>query len=148
MFPALWLVRLCRGTVKESKFWFFFAGTLNKLWKEQSSCSRFATRFVTHVTSLLWHLLHRYIVTLLCVSCLHGPFAKYVVLWVAHTPGITGSFSPPLRVSYPDMRYGTCVADMPWCKPGSLTGRSFEVGGVENVAGFPAHAQPTILSIW
>ena len=32
-----------------------------------------------------------------------------------------GTFFPPLRVSDPDMHYGTCVTHVPWCMPGSLT---------------------------
>ena len=32
-----------------------------------------------------------------------------------------GVFSPPHRVSYPDMHHGTCVTHVPWCMPGSLT---------------------------
>ena len=30
-------------------------------------------------------------------------------------------FSPPPRVSDPDMHHGTCVTHVPWCMPGSLT---------------------------
>ena len=30
-------------------------------------------------------------------------------------------FSPPPRVSYPEMHNGTCVTHVPWCMPGSLT---------------------------
>ena len=32
-----------------------------------------------------------------------------------------GTFSPPPRVSDPDMHHGTCVKHVPWCMPGSLT---------------------------
>ena len=32
-----------------------------------------------------------------------------------------GTFSPPPRVSDPDMHHGICVMHMPWCMPGSLT---------------------------
>ena len=38
--------------------------------------------------------------------------ARYVKLRFVHAPGMPGTFSPQLRVSYPDM---------PWCMPGSLT---------------------------
>ena len=51
----------------------------------------------------------------------HGPLAKYVKLRVGHAPGMPGTFSPPTRVSDPDMRHGTCVTHVPWCMPGSLT---------------------------
>ena len=40
---------------------------------------------------------------------------------VAHAPGMPGTFSPPPRVSNPDMHHGTSVTHMPWCMPGSLT---------------------------
>ena len=49
----------------------------------------------------------------------HGPLARYATLQVAHAPGIT--FSPPPRVSDPDMHHGTCVTHVPWCMPGLLT---------------------------
>ena len=51
----------------------------------------------------------------------HGPLARYVKLQVVHTPGMPGTFSPPLRVSNPDMYHGTCATHVPWCMPGSLT---------------------------
>ena len=51
----------------------------------------------------------------------HGPLARYVKLWVAHTPGMLGSFFPPPLVSDPDMHHGTCVTHVPWCMPGSVT---------------------------
>ena len=31
------------------------------------------------------------------------------------------SFSPPPRVSDPDMHHGKCLTHVPWCMPGSLT---------------------------
>ena len=51
----------------------------------------------------------------------HGPLTRYVKLLVAHAPGMPGTFSPPPRVSYPDLHHGTCVKHVPWCMPGSLT---------------------------
>ena len=39
----------------------------------------------------------------------HGSFARYVKLRVAHVRGMPGTFSPPSRVSDPDMHHGTCV---------------------------------------
>ena len=70
--------------------------------------------------------------TIMCWSRIHrehliyhhhdGPLTRYVQLWVAHDPGMPGTFSPPPRVSDPDMHYGTCVTHVPWCMPGSLTG--------------------------
>ena len=43
----------------------------------------------------------------------------------AHAPGMPGTFSPPPRVSDPDMHHGTCVALVPWCMPGSLSSGFF-----------------------
>ena len=51
----------------------------------------------------------------------HGPLARYVKLRVVHAQGMPGTFSPPPRVSDPDMHHGTCVTHVPWCMPGSLT---------------------------
>ena len=51
----------------------------------------------------------------------YGPLIRYIKLRVAHAPGMTGTFSPPPRVSDPDMHNGECVTHVPWCMPGSLT---------------------------
>ena len=51
----------------------------------------------------------------------HGPLARYVTLRVAHAPGMPGTFSPPPRVSDPEMHRGTRVTHVSWCMPGSLT---------------------------
>ena len=51
----------------------------------------------------------------------HGPLIRYQKLWVAHAPGMPGTFCPPSRVSDPDMHHGTCMTHVPWCVPGSLT---------------------------
>ena len=63
---------------------------------------------------------------LLSLSELHGiisygPLARYVKLRVAHALGMPGTFSPPPRISDPDMHQGTCVTHVPWCISGSLT---------------------------
>ena len=49
-----------------------------------------------------------------------APWASYQIRKIAgaHAPG---TFSPPPRVSDPDMHHGTCVMHVPWCMPGSLT---------------------------
>ena len=51
----------------------------------------------------------------------HAPLTRYVKLWVAHAPGMPGTFYPPPRVSDPGMHHGTCVTHVPWCMSGSLT---------------------------
>ena len=52
---------------------------------------------------------------------LHCGQMKYVNLLVVHVPGMPVTFSPPPRVSDPDMHRGTCVTHVSWCMPGSLT---------------------------
>ena len=76
----------------------------------------------------------------LCAACSYlgnGPLARYLKLRVAHAPGMSGTFSPLLRVNDPDMHHGTCVTHVPWCMPGSLTRGSLEICGGENVPGIP-----------
>ena len=51
----------------------------------------------------------------------HEPLARYVKLRVAHVPSMSGTFSPPPCVSYPDMHHGTCVTHVSWCMLGSLS---------------------------
>ena len=52
---------------------------------------------------------------------MYGTLTRYIKLRVAHAPGMPGTFSPPPRVSDPDMHHGTCGTHVPWCMPGSLT---------------------------
>ena len=52
---------------------------------------------------------------------LNGPFTRLIKSRVVHAPGMLGMFSPPPRVSVPDMHHVTCVTHVPWCMPGSLT---------------------------
>ena len=66
-----------------------------------------------------------------------GPLTRYAKLRVAHAPGMTGKFSPPPRVSDPDMHHDTCVTRVPWCMPGLLTSGFLCVGGGESVPGIP-----------
>ena len=46
---------------------------------------------------------------------INGPLTRYVKVWVAHAPGMPGTFSPAtdfktkLLVSDPGMHHGTCV---------------------------------------
>ena len=41
------------------------------------------------------------------IWALNGPLARYIKLRVAHATGMPGMFSPPPRVSDPDMHHGT-----------------------------------------
>ena len=69
----------------------------------------------------IWWRHHGGHVYLRPVSPYHGSLARYVKLRVVHAPGMPGTFSPPPRVSYPDMRHGTCVMHVPRCMSGLLT---------------------------
>ena len=68
----------------------------------------------------------------------HWPLTRYEKLWVAHAPGMPGTFFPHHRlqrkplVSDPGMHHGTCATHVPWCIPGLLTR-----GGGEKVPGIP-----------
>ena len=53
-------------------------------------------------------------------QCNDGPLTRYVKLRVAHAPGMPGTFSPPPRISDPDIHHGACVTHVPWCMPGWL----------------------------
>ena len=47
--------------------------------------------------------------------------ARYVKLWVAHAPGMPGTFLPSPQVSNPDIHHGMCATNVPWCALVSLT---------------------------
>ena len=51
------------------------------------------------------------------------PWASYQIRKIAccACAGMPGTFSPPPRVSDPDMHHDTCVTHVSWCMPGSLT---------------------------
>ena len=65
----------------------------------------------------------------------NGPLTRYAKLWVAHAPGMPGTFSPPptSKETDPGMHNGTCVTHVPWCMPGSLNR-----GDGESVPGIPS----------
>ena len=62
----------------------------------------------------LWHVYIDYLER-------HEPLTRYVKLWIAHAPGMWGTFSPTARVIDPDLHHGTCVTHVPWCMSGSIT---------------------------
>ena len=51
----------------------------------------------------------------------HGSLASYVKLWVAHAPGMLGTFPRHRGYGDSDMHHGTCVTHVPWYMPESLT---------------------------
>ena len=55
----------------------------------------------------------------------HGPLTRYVKFRVAHASEMPGTFSPPPRVSDPDLHHGTCMTHVPWRMLGSLTSGFF-----------------------
>ena len=87
-------------------------------WKQHFKPVRVLVKCLMHPkmhrlynVSLLWDIEHFYQLA----SCQIRKTVR------AHAPGIPGTFSPPARVSDPDMHHGTCVTHVPWCMPGSLT---------------------------
>ena len=76
------------------------------------------------------------IMSLRCVSSLWASYqiCKIVGCACAGNAGVT--FSPPPRVSDPDMYHGTCMTHVTWCMPGSLS-RGFLWSRWENVPGIP-----------
>ena len=67
----------------------------------------------------------------------NGSLTRYVKWRVAHAPEMPGTFSPPPRVSDPDMHRGTCVTHVrDACRDWKLA-LSLEVCGGENVPGIP-----------
>ena len=52
---------------------------------------------------------------MLSIRSLIHRFTMGVKLRVAHVLEMSGTFSPPPRVSDPDMHHGTCVTNVPWC---------------------------------
>ena len=113
------------------------------LWKYEGSVlyneSVLANHIFTNVAVVTSYTIKIWFSISKKVSAHWGPMMPvYVSQWAscqireiagAHAPGIPGTFSPPPRVSNPDMHHGTCVTHVPWCKPGSLTRVSFELGG-------------------
>ena len=79
---------------------------------------------IIKTAAIVMHLVSCIRVSLCCNTeklSRHGPLDRYVQFQVAHAPGMPGTFSPPPRVSDPDMHHGTCVTHVPWCMPGLLT---------------------------
>ena len=58
--------------------------------------------------------------TMVCPNCWSTP-CQIRTIAGAHAPWMPGTFSPPPRVSDPDMLHGTCVTHVPWGISGSLT---------------------------
>ena len=81
------------------------------------------------------------LVTLILLYHSNGPLTRCAKLWVAHAPGMPGTFSLPPRVSDPDMHHGTCATHVGWCMSGSLTSSFLwsRLAGKTFLA-FPAHA--------
>ena len=104
-------------------------------WLNMSAMASQLTSFVVHL--FYWNLILSYLWIDDPYTCIHqdcsngiwaivilqqcnGPLTRYAKLRVAHAPGMPGTFSPPPRVSDPDMHHSTCVTHVPWCLPGSL----------------------------
>ena len=82
-------------------------------------------------------------------SCQNGPLARYMKSRVRMRRECPGTFSPPPRVSDPDMHHGTCVMHVLLYMPGSLiSGFLWSQRRGKTIPAFPAHAQAASLRIW
>ena len=91
---------------------------------------------MTNITLILPSTNHKH-VTGEAAVLKNGSLARYVKLLVAHAPALPGTFSPPPRVSDPDIHHGTCVTHLPQCMLDRWITVSFDVGDRENVPGIP-----------
>ena len=125
-----------RWILKGLIIWSFnvwFAVSLNKLSTEQSSC-RWSRRHTIEVTCRS-HIRYirdpNFVITaptdvLAPISARPSTGAVWASCQICKIAGcacaeMPGTFSPPPRVSDPDMHHGTCVTHVPWCMTGSLT---------------------------
>ena len=65
--------------------------------------------------------IHAAVSTVFAIGCHNERLDRYVKLRVAHAPGMPRMFSPPPRVSDPDLDHGTCVTHVSWCMLELLT---------------------------
>ena len=79
----------------------------------------------------------------------HGSLTRYVNLWVAHAPGMPGTFSPPPTskdtASYRSQHASRHVRD---ARAVMHVGIANPVGARKAFPAFPAHAQHATLRIW
>ena len=87
-------------------------------------CGITILNFNCHKIGQIWILFFFAIFTKKFLLCGHGPLTWYVKWRIAHAPGMLGMFSPPPRVSDPDMHHGT------WCMQGSLPSGFLWLSGV------------------
>ena len=73
-----------------------------------------------------------------CIQLVQWASHLIVKIVGAHAPGMPRTFSSPPWVSHPDMHHGTCVTQVPWFMPGSLTsGFIWSQRQGDNVPGIP-----------
>ena len=96
--------------VNENQCIFFIEISL-KFLRIQSIWWRFDTEQATKVVPICW----RIYASLALDELITKQWASYQIRKIAgaHAPGIPGAFSPPPRVSDPDMHHGTCVTHVP-----------------------------------
>ena len=74
------------------------------------------------------------------------PYASYQIrkIAIAHALGMLGTFSPPPRISDPDMHHGTCVTRVPWWMHAGVANRRFPLKSVsgKTFPAFPAMHNP------
>ena len=80
---------------------------------------------------------------------MHGPLARYVKLWVAHTPGMPGMFSaPPTSKESASYRSRHASRHVRHARDVMHDGIANPHWRGKTYPAFPAHAQPSILHIW
>ena len=99
MYVASLMVRPC-GLIDFNKAAYIIKSFVICLWGSNCSVMSFIILVyfcgVYKATSSLYKSTYKW----------HEPLARYVKLWVVHARRMPGTFSPPLRVSDPDMHHG------------------------------------------
>ena len=106
----------------------------NSVWLAQTKS---VVRFKMWLYFFVIFKTFRHIKSYLSCYFLRGPLARYVQLRVAHALGRPATFSPPQRISDPDMHHGTWHTCRNACRDRWLA-VSFEIGGGENAPGIPS----------
>ena len=71
----------------------------------------------------IFYLMSKIMSHLIILYIYMSEWASYQIrkIEVTHAPGMPGRFSQPPRVNDPDIHHDTCLTQVPWCMPGSLT---------------------------
>ena len=128
-------------------------------WHDRSTCVLWADNLVLNLCAVIGmqsHLdnvdhVHSSFKTMSVkrTSTDHGPLTRYVILWVAHAPGMPGNFFPAAAVwrsrhASRHVRHARAVMHV------GIANYRFPLKSVagKTFPAFPVHAQPAILCIW